>query len=317
MKKIALIGCLLTIMVITPMVLGAEYKYDWDGLISIMRQSAKIIREINGNTAEVVVKILKNLNPDDYQEILLASQQITNLTVEKLSRTTPVRKINPIMGQIERLEYYAEIINDTKLMSIINFARRQFENGNIKATQDSIDFANEVLEKDIENLREVQAPTPQEQVDWLIFKYTRTLKYAIQVAIALPENESEKVLQEISAYENILKEATKMRNEGRYIEALSLLSENLDSLLLFQSNLERMHVMIMRNLTKQEGRILIIKLKLAAKKEKECQLREIALMELSLAEEDLDLGRTNIATLRIIRASRIVNYLTRNGGISE
>ncbi|MFA4640062.1 hypothetical protein [Pyrococcus kukulkanii] len=296
--------------------LALNQGYDWDGLIKITKKGCEVIKSIDPTSAEKVSEILKSAN--DPESIVFASNKANIIIVRKLSAVKPVKDVNTLEGEIKRLEYYAEILNDSGLRKILNSSKEYLREGNYKAAKESLKFAHNSLQSKIESISLKSSPGPQEELTILLQKYNSTIKYAIQVAVALPDNESRDILvKKVSIYEGIVKEAENLRSQGRDIEALSILVENLDSLISFQHLLEEMHIRLMKTLLRDEGKVLILKLKIAAKKERESELRNMAITELELAGEDISLGRMGIATLRVTRASRIINYLTRVGGTNE
>ena len=296
--------------------LALSQGYDWDGLVKISKRNYDLIKPIDHASAEKISEVLESAN--DPRSIISASNMVTEIVVKELSLIKPVKKLNKLEGEIKRLEYYAEILDDEGLKKILNSSKEYLKEGNYQAAKESLKFAHNSLHSKIESISPKTFSDLQEEVVILLQKYNSTIKYAIQVAVALPENKSrDALIEKASIYEGILKEAENLKKQGRYIEALSLLTKNLDSLMLFQHSLEEMHISLMKALLRDEKKVLILKLKIAAKKENESELRNIAITELELADEDIKLGRMEIATLRVIRASRIINYLTRTGGDNE
>lgn len=91
----------------------------------------------------------------------------------------------------------------------------------------------------------------------------------------------------------------------------------MDTLTYLQEELNHYHREIIERLFRENSRLLILKLEIVAKQYKGGKLRElvdVASFDLDLAKEDLRLNRTEIAYLRVLRASKILDYVAREEG---
>ncbi|AFK22568.1 hypothetical protein [Pyrococcus sp. ST04] len=294
--------------------------YDVRGLVAISENSYSICERLKYEDLKELEDIVKEIKGvRDPLKALYLSSTIGDLAVSYLRRLELKRNsLNKLKveGVSSRIEYYALILGDRELVIEARNARKAFERGDLNASLETLEIANSLLLKKIADLPVLTPQSdPLARIKFLETKYNATLHYAIQVAIALPENGSKDVNNEVYYIQELLDDVATLEGEGRYLEALTELEENVERMINFQRKLNYLEESTLRSLFDKEGKMLVLRLKIALKKYEKTTsegiLVEIANNELELAKVDMSLGRNETAYLRVLRASRIIGYLYR------
>ncbi|CAB49893.1 hypothetical protein [Pyrococcus abyssi] len=304
----------------------AEQGYDVGALVAILENSAKVsktlghdpIYESISENQEELRNLVEKGEVDKALALLVNSTDplIQILKKEQISTNITTR------GSINRLRYYISVLNSTDypnikvLSEMVTKAEENLKAGNIKEAQLYLSNAETILES-----YEVEIPSvssPDHLLEILLAKYNSTLKYSVQVGIALNESEYKRIEEEAESVTETLSKAKDLIDQGRDFEALLLLQNGLNDLIEFQDELESLHESVIRRMFNENDKLLILKLSIMLKGYGETnrytQLLNVASLEITLAKEDLKLGRREVAYLRILHASKILDYIARVEG---
>ncbi|AEC52432.1 hypothetical protein PNA2_1517 [Pyrococcus sp. NA2] len=297
--------------------------YNGSSLVKILANSIEVCKilgygELEGNLENTRDKVQELIREGELTSAF-AIMNTTNYNVisKLMEENVNVPENFEIEGKIDRLKFYISLLNKTNAEPIVELIKKAEENlkqGNLKEAEKYINSAEAKLPLYVQTPPSVTTKT---KLNLLLSSYKGTMKYALQVSVALNYSEYANIENEIAKIEDIIKRAEELIKEGREIEAFLLLEENLDFVISFQRKLDEYHKKIITRLFKENNRLLILKLSLVAKQYENSEFKElvkIAISDLNLAKEDIKLKRYETAYLRILRASKILDYIIREEG---